>query len=279
MIRALFLSLTLALVTAANPTQAAIVSGFDSSNLAANDDGSTDFVAFGIGPINFYGTNYLGAYLNNNGNLTFDFAESAFTPFGLTGALGNPIIAPFFADVDTTGAGSGLLEYGTGTFDGHAAFGVTWEGVGYFASNVDKLNSFQVLIVDRADTGVGNFDIVFNYDQILWETGDFSGGSGGLGGSSAVAGYSNGSGDAGTNFELPGSAVNGAFIDGGPNSLASNSLNSDVDGRYIFAVREGLPDSGTVPEPVSLCIWGGIGIAGLVAGWRRKRSQTSKLAA
>ncbi|MBC7852636.1 MAG: DNRLRE domain-containing protein [Pirellulaceae bacterium] len=35
-----------------------------------------------------------------------------------------------------------------------------------------------------------------------------------------------------------------------------------------------LAGQGTVPEPASLAIWGGIGIAGLFAGWRRKRMQS-----
>ena len=30
-------------------------------------------------------------------------------------------------------------------------------------------NSYQALIVDRSDTGWGNFDVVFNYDSITWQ--------------------------------------------------------------------------------------------------------------
>ena len=157
--------------------------------------------------------------------------------------------------------------FGAGTFGARTAFGVDWLNVGYFNSHVDKTNSFQLLLVDRSDTGAGNFDIVFNYDKIQWETGDQSGGSGGLGGSSARAGYSNGSGGAGTSFELAGSAMPGSLIDGGPNALISHSLDSDVLGRYIFNARNGtiVP---TVPEPGSFLLFG---TGSLLCLWYRRR--------
>ena len=63
---------------------------------------------------------------------------------------------------------------------GTAAFCVNWVNVGYFSQHVDKLNSFQLLLIDQ---GSGNFDIEFNYDKVNWETGDASGGSNGFGGS------------------------------------------------------------------------------------------------
>src|SRR5205085_10702184 len=130
-------------------------------------------------------------------------------------------------------------SWGTDTVDGHNAFGVDWPLVGYYSVHTNKLDKFQVLLIDRSDTGANNFDIEFNYDQIQWETGDASGGSNGLGGSSARAGFSNGlSGMAEQSFELAGSAVNGAFLDSGPGgtSLIHNSFNSPVAGRYLFTV-------------------------------------------
>ena len=33
-------------------------------------------------------------------------------------------------------------------------------------------NTFQMLIIDRTDRAAGHFDIEFNYQHILWETGD-----------------------------------------------------------------------------------------------------------
>ena len=89
--------------------------------------------------------------------MTFDSPLSAFTPFNLS-STHHVIIAPFFADVDTF-AGN-VVTYGTGTVDGHAAFAVNWPGVRYFPANdPTKLNNFQLVLISRPDTGVGNFDI------------------------------------------------------------------------------------------------------------------------
>ena len=97
-----------------------------------------------------------------NGNITFSGPLSAYSPYGLAGS-NQSIIAPFFADVDTRGAGSALTSYGTGTYAGHTAFGITWPGVGYFSESTDKLDDFQVILVDRSDIDAGDFDIYFNY--------------------------------------------------------------------------------------------------------------------
>jgi len=221
---------------------AVIVAGFESVTFPGNDDGSTGPVSLGF-TLNFYGVSRSSVYVNNNGNVTFDSPLGTYTPFSLL-STNAQIIAPFFADVDTR-AGN-LTRYGTGTFEGRNAFGVTWREVGYYSQNTDKLNSFQLLLVDRSDIAPGDFDIIFNYDQIQWETGDASGGSNGLGGSSARAGWSNG---VNAFFELPGSAVNGAFLDSNlVSGLIYNRLNSSVDGRYIFNVRGGSVVS-EIPEP------------------------------
>ena len=67
-------TLTLAAVlglTSAPVAQAgAVVGGFNSSTLAANDDGSTGLVDIGF-TVNFFGSNYNQLYVNNNGNVTF----------------------------------------------------------------------------------------------------------------------------------------------------------------------------------------------------------------
>lgn len=247
-----------------------IRTGFDSSTLAANDDESTGLVNIGF-TANFFGVSNTQLYVNNNGNVTFDAPLGTFTPFDLT-STGSQIIAPFFADVDTRNTSSNEVTYGTGTVDGRAAFGVNWVDVGYFSFGVDKLNSFQLVLIDRSDTGAGNFDIEFNYGDINWETGDASGGSGGLGGSSARAGFSNGTGDAGTFYELAGSAVNGAFLNGGSNALVS-STNINDPGRWLFEARNGTVGPSVVPLPAAAWfLIGGLGALGAVGARRRKTS-------
>jgi hypothetical protein len=210
--------------------------------LARNDDGSSTAVALPF-TLNFFGVSRNSLFVNNNGNVTFDSAMSTFTPFPIV-TTGRQLIAPFFADVDTRNVASDVVRYTMGftTFGGNRAFCVNWVNVGYFNSHADKLNSFQLVLVERADVGVGDFDIIMNYDKILWETGDASGGSLGLGGSPARMGFSNGSS---ASFEQPGSGQRGAFLNSNlVTGLIHNSRNTTQLGRYVFPVRNGAPPTG-----------------------------------
>ena len=164
----------IATALAAAPALASpIVSGIGGTPFLANDDGTYPAngpqsgtppgtpVAQPLGfTFNFFGTNYTTAYINNNGNITFSAPLATFTPFAITGATGNPLIAPFFADVDTR-VGP-IANFGTGTFNGHAAFAVNWPGVGYFSQHIDKTADFQLLLVDRSDIAAGDIDFYFN---------------------------------------------------------------------------------------------------------------------
>ncbi len=222
--------------------------GFNTTVYGPNDDLSYPCTSFACTPtlvpigfsVTFYGNTYDHLFLNNNGNVTFDSALPTYTPFGLANTT-RQIIAAFFADVDTRG-GNKFVTFGNDTVDGHPAFGVNWIGVGYFDMKTDKLNSFQLVLIDRSDRHAGDFDIEFNYDKIRWETGDLSGGVGGLGGASAVVGFSNGSAQPGTSFQMAGSLVPGEFLDGNPGGLIHGSFNSTVPGRYIFPIVN-IPDT------------------------------------
>ncbi|MGZ8379251.1 MAG: nidogen-like domain-containing protein [Gemmatirosa sp.] len=259
--------------------------GFAANTLARNDDQSTGQVALGFG-FNFFGLLGNQAYVNNNGNITFDQSLSTFTPFPLLNT-NRQIIAPFFADIDTSNPASGVTQYGTDVVNGRAAFGVNWLGVGYFASMADKLNTFQLILIDRSDIATGDFDFEFNYAGIQFESGGASGDNSPNNGICqpqeadcvpARAGWSNGNV---SSFELAGSGVRGALLDGGPNALVAGSLNSNVTGRYVFNVRGGQvqppQDPGTptvVPEPSTylLLASGLLGLAGVARGRGRRRS-------
>ncbi len=264
------LSVTTSLLCASLSFGSAIVSGFNSTSDGRNDDGTyttggcSNSTAGGtcagtpvpIGfDVDFYGTTFNSLYINTNGNVTLDF-PLPFVQGLLQSSLVdgfNETIAPFLADVDTRNPASGVVTFGTGTFDGYQAFGVNWSNVGYFDDEADKLDNFQVLLVNRPDQGPGNFEIVFNYGSMDWETGDGDFGTDGLGGFSAIVGFSDGTGNPDNTLQLPGSSVPGSFIDGGTNALISNSLNSDVDGRYIFNFVDGEPAAAAAtPEPRTL---------------------------
>lgn len=228
-------------------------SGCQAVTLPANDDRSSAPVSLPF-PVNFFGTTYAYLFVNNNGNVTFNRALSAYTPFEIT-AHTPPIIAPFLADVDTRGAGSSPVQYSYGAINlgGRRAFCVNWLNVGYYSGHADKLNSFQLLLVERGDSAPGDFDIIMNYGKVQWETGDASGGSQGLGGTSAGAGFSAGNGNANAFYQFPGSLQNGAFLDSNLlTGLTRTSRNSLIPGRHIFEVRSGqMAGRGTLAGDVS----------------------------
>ena len=64
---------------------------------------------------------------------------------------------------------------------------ITWDDVGYYSYGTNKLNSFQLVLINE---GNGNFDIEYRFGDIEWTTGSASGGSNGLGGTPARVGYS-----------------------------------------------------------------------------------------
>ncbi len=219
-------------------------SGF-TTNLLGNGDDNFKSASVGFN-LNFFGQTYQSTYVTNNGNITFGTintigSSAAWVPSSLR-SLNLPMIAPFYADVDTTRTAS--VTYGTSIVNDRRAFGVNYVGVGYFDAKSDKLNSFQVVLIERSDTGAGNFDIEFNYGSIKWDIGDDTN----IGRAYASVGYTNGTvGALNSSFELPGSLTMGAFLDNGPFALIRQTRNSGgVLGRLVFAVRNGNIDATTL---------------------------------
>jgi hypothetical protein len=173
-------------------------SGFGTSFLPRNDDGSTTILPLPFN-IKFYGNSYSNFYVNNNGNITFQSPLSSFTPSAFPGAP-QPLIAPWWADVDTRNGGSDVVYYVAPNAD---SLVVTWPNVGYYNFAADKLNSFQLVLQRSPNDNSGAFTAEFRYEQLQWTTGSASGGSGGLGGTPANAGYD--AGDGINYYSLPGS--------------------------------------------------------------------------
>ena len=104
--------------------------------------------------------------MNNNGDISFTVAVSSFTPdpFPLSGDL--ELIAPYWADVDTTGTGvvwyrqtgdSALLNRARDDiraaftaldfFTPSYLFIATWDHVGYFDSHTDKVSPSLIFVL------------------------------------------------------------------------------------------------------------------------------------
>ena len=155
--------------------------------LGASDDGSSGQITLPFN-FNFYGDAYNSVFINNNGNITFGGAFGSFSSTGFPNA-NNVMIAPFWADVDTRGSGQVWYKV-TAT-----ALYVNWVDVGYFSSQSDKVNTFQVIITNGSDPilGVGN-NVGLCYQDMQWSTGNASGGSGGFGGTPSSVGMNRGNG-------------------------------------------------------------------------------------
>jgi hypothetical protein len=217
------------------------VAGFGENAVVRTDDGSStriDLTAALPGGLNFFGQVFTGLWVNNNGSVSFAATMSSFTPTAITGSTSNPLITPFWADVDTRGGPTTPSAGGTSTGSNqvwydvdevNGIFTATWDDVGYFNRKLNKTNAFQLQLAKVGDTG--DFDITLRYENVDWTTGDFSGGSDGLGGTVARAGYSSGNGL--DYLELPQSGDQAAIL-----ALESAS-NVGTPGTFSFAIRNG----------------------------------------
>ena len=212
--------------------------GYGSLAMSRNDDQSSSRLNLPFG-LNFYGTNYNNFFINNNGNITFNGPVGTYTPSPFP-ISGQPMIAPFWADVDTRCGSCGSVYVASP--DSNTVL-VTWDQVGYYSNHSDKTNTFQLVLRNRPDSSAGNFDAEFRYGNLSWTTGDASGGSGGAGGTPAQAGLD--AGDQTNFFTLPGSRTAGVV-----NLATTTNLASPIPGVWSFAVRNGTPPGGSADNPL-----------------------------
>jgi RHS repeat-associated protein len=220
--------------------------GFGTNILGRNDDGSTGFIDItSIFPsgLNFYGTNYLGFYINNNGNITFNSPIGTYVPFALNGNTSQPIIAPFFTDIDTragvvtptlggNSTGSNLVYWAFDPSNNRVV--VTWDDVGEYSGGTIP-NAFQLILTKTSNAG--DFTIEFRYEDIQWNHGD------------ARAGYSAGNGV--NFFELPQSGT-AAILD------LETATNIGQPGDYAFAVVNGNPTPFLTLSPATVNVVEGL---------------------
>ena len=162
--------------------------------------------------MNWNGTTYTQIYVNMNGNCTFGAGFTGYNPNTTLAATNQNIMAPLWGDVDTRNTAAAQVTYSTTRETCRRSTGTMRSSSTGSASRVQHqsspTNSFQLVIVDRSDTGAGNFDFMFNYDQVAWDI------------ATAASTYRAraGWGRAGTGFEFPGS--------GTPQGSASTLLDS-----------------------------------------------------
>ncbi len=217
--------------------------GFGEISVARGDDNSSSKIdvsgVFGASGLNFFGTNYTGLYVNTNGSLTFIVASDSFTPTAITGVTNNPLIAPFWYDADTrpttvlsptpggTSTGANLVWYDLDTTN--KTFTATWDDTGYFGVKTDKLNAFQVSLVQTSASG--DFDIIMRYEQLNQAVNTYGGGV-------ARAGFSAGNGINYFEFSESGSAPAMLGLTDGSNVATA--------GTFAFSVRSGGAGDDTV---------------------------------
>lgn len=213
-----------------------------------NDDGFSGPVNLGF-TVPFFGNSYTSLFINNNGNVSFNAGIAAFTPTGPQGAA-QPIISPFFGDVDSRDPASGVVHMRT---DIPNQIIVTWDGVGYYNSHGDKLNSFQLVLRGPGYViPAGEGAIGFFYKGMQWETGDASGGSGGFGGTPAAVGFGDGQ-------------SNGEILQGS----IQNGIAAVVNNEHLWFDPNLEPVSAT-PEPMTLLLFGTTAAGLGFARWKRR---------
>lgn len=214
--------------------------------MGPNDDGSTGEIPLGF-DFQFYGETYNSVFINNNGNLSFGAAYPNFTSTGFP-VSGFPMVAPFWADVDTRSE-LGAVWY---KLESNALI-VTWDAVGYFNQQGDKRNTFQVAISDGTHPLIGiGVNVAFSFGDMQWTTGSASDGVLGFGGVPATVGANAGDNEdffqigrfdkAGTDYDGPFGNTDGVdYLDG-----QVIRFSTATGGANIPPIGTGLPPSGLV---------------------------------
>lgn len=214
--------------------------GFSTSTLNEGDAVASLVQPLGF-TAGFYGRNFTEASVNADGMVTLGLPSASFAYRPLR-ELTQASITPFWSDAY---ANANSVRFGRDTVNGRTAFAATWNGIIPFPFTANgPQNVFQLVLIDRADTGAGNFDFEFNYNAIRWECSNNNRGcTAGVGFAQARAGWTSGTGaPAVTAFEIDGSNEASLFLDNNPLNLGLITRSMDaagVAGRLVFQVRGG----------------------------------------
>jgi gliding motility-associated-like protein len=197
----------------------------------------------------FYGVTYNSLSISANGNVQFSTNSTAFSATGFPSGTVN-MIAPFWADGETMVASGGITYGKIKVVSNPTHMIISWDSLGYFNNNLDKLNSFQLILTNGSDVILPpGKNVGFKYRQMQWTTGDASGGTGGFPttqpGTPATVGM-----NAGNNvdyfligrFGIPGTSYDGP--------LGNSDGVSWLDGKSFYF--DACPPLGANVAPVSL---------------------------
>ncbi|KAK5643749.1 hypothetical protein RI129_007594 [Pyrocoelia pectoralis] len=202
-------------------------------------------------PIVFYGQVYSSIFVNTNGLLSFQTDIPTF--FNIEFPLDYPVIAPLYSNVDITKTGS-ISYYETnnaellarasknvqesfsylGDFEATSLFIATWSRVGYHKNGVDKLNTFQAVVISDGDDSFVEF--LYPENGIQWIQG--TGADTGLPDARAQAGFI----AADDRFYV----LHGSGTDQIKN--IERSSNTNVPGQWIYRIGR-LDNDANIEEP------------------------------
>ncbi|XP_076463392.1 nidogen-1-like [Babylonia areolata] len=215
--------------------------------LPPEDDISSDEISLSE-PVVFFDTAYKSLYVNMNGHVSFE-TEIPNYQGNLVLPIGFKMIAPFLGDVDTRVTGTVYYREtddentlrraaadiqshfsGKATFQPSALFIVTWDKVGYYNEQYDKVNTFQLVLVTDGESSFAFFHYLDGGMQWVTSQGKLKPTVPDVPGQ---AGFDRGDGYGDRSPTLPFSGSTAAFV---------NESNVNIPGVWMFQIGNTGPD-------------------------------------
>ncbi|KAL8607394.1 hypothetical protein ACOMHN_024419 [Nucella lapillus] len=224
--------------------------------LPPNDDFSSDEIGLSVTVV-FFDSAYQSLYVNMNGHVSFDteipnYQGNLVLPFGFK------LIAPFLADVDTSVTGTVLYREtqdddllrraaadvqshfsGKAAFQPLSLFIVTWDKVGYYSQQYDKVNTFQLVLVTDGVSSFAFFHYLDGGMQWVTSQGKLNATVPDVPGQ---AGFDRGNGYEEQSPTLPFSGSTAAFV---------NESNVNIPGVWMFQIGNTGPNGDVKPADLN----------------------------